>query len=167
MTLSPGHCTLSILFSDWDGSGRRDLRVTNDRQYYLDGQDQLWRVAPGEAPREYTADDGWVSMQIWGMGIASQDLTGDGLPEVFLTSQGDNKLQTLLTGPDQPTYRDIALRRGVTAAQPYTGGDHLPSTAWHPEFADVNADGFDRPVRVQGQRPLACPTTRAATRATC
>ena len=47
---SPGYCTLSILFSDWDGSGRRDLRVTNDRQYYREGSDQLWRVAPGEAP---------------------------------------------------------------------------------------------------------------------
>ena len=33
------------------------------------------------------------------MGIASQDLTGDGLPEVYLTSQADNKLQTLADGP--------------------------------------------------------------------
>ena len=140
--LSPGWCTLSILFSDWDRSGRRDLRVSNDRQYYTDGEEQLWRVAAGEAPSLYTAADGWVSMQIWGMGIASQDLTGDGLPEVFLTSQGDNRLQTLTVGPGHPTYRDIALRRGVTAAQPFTGGDVLPSTAWHPEFEDVNNDGF-------------------------
>lgn len=141
-TLTPGYCTLSMLFSDWDRSGRRDLRVTNDRHYYVDGMDQLWRIASGEPPRLYTADDGWVSMQIWGMGIASQDLTGDGYPEVYLTSQADNKLQTLTSGADQPTYRDIALRRGVTAAQPFTGGDVLPSTAWHPEFADVNNDGF-------------------------
>jgi hypothetical protein len=140
--LSPGYCTLSMLFSDWDRSGRRDLRVTNDRQYYRDGMDQLWRVAAGEAPRAYTADDGWVSMQIWGMGIASRDLTGDGYPEVFLTSQGDNKLQTLTTGPQTPTFRDIAQRRGATVAQPFTGGDTLPSTAWHPEFDDVNNDGF-------------------------
>jgi hypothetical protein len=76
------------------------------------------------------------------MGIASQDLTGDGLPEVYLTSQGDNKLQTLTAGPGQPTYRDIALRRGVTSAQPFDGGQSLTSTAWHPEFADVNNDGF-------------------------
>ncbi|MBI3748416.1 MAG: CRTAC1 family protein [Chloroflexi bacterium] len=140
--LSPGYCTLSMLFSDWDRSGRRDLRVTNDRHYYVDGEDQLWRVAPGETPRLYTQDDGWVAMQIWGMGIASYDLTGDGYPEVFLTSQGDNRLQTLAAGPSQPTYRDIALKRGVTAAQPFTGGDVLPSTAWHPEFEDVNNDGY-------------------------
>jgi hypothetical protein len=140
--LSPGWCTLSMLFSDWDGTGRRDLRVSNDRQYYRDGEEQLWRIASGEAPREYTAADGWVRMQIWGMGIASQDVTGDGLPEVYLTSQGDNKLQTLASGPDTPAYRDIALERGVTAAQPYAGGESLPSTAWHPEFVDVNDDGL-------------------------
>ncbi len=140
--LAPGYCTLSMLFSDWDRSGRRDLRITNDRHYYVDGEDQLWRVAPGEMPRQYTQDDGWVAMQIWGMGIASYDVTGDGYPDVFLTSQGDNRLQTLTAGPGQPTYRDIALKRGVTAAQPFTGGDVLPSTAWHPEFEDVNNDGY-------------------------
>ena len=80
-------------------------------------------------------------MQIWGMGIASQDLTGDGLPEVYLTSQGDNKLQSLASGPTQPAYRDIALAAASTASQPFTGGDALPSTAWHPEFEDVNNDG--------------------------
>ena len=36
--LAPGWCTLSMLFSDWDRSGRRDLRVTNDRHYYSDGR---------------------------------------------------------------------------------------------------------------------------------
>jgi hypothetical protein len=140
--LAPGYCALSMLFSDWDGSGRRDLRVANDRNYYTDGSDQLWRVAPGEAPRLYTTADGWVPLQIMGMGIAGYDVTGDGLPDYFLTSQGDDKLQTLTSGPAQPTYRDIALKRGVTAARPATGGDVLPSTSWHPEFQDVNSDGF-------------------------
>ena len=131
-----------MLFSDWDGSGRRDLRVTNDRHYYTAGSDQLWKIAAGQPPYAYTAADGWVRMVIWGMGIAAQDVTGDGLPEYYLTSQGDNKLQTLTLGPRQPTFRDIARRRGVTAAQPFTGGDVLPSTAWHAEFNDVNNDGF-------------------------
>jgi enediyne biosynthesis protein E4 len=140
--LTPGYCTLSMLFSDWDRSGRRDLRVTNDRQYAANAQEQLWRVAPGEAPRLYSAADGWVPVHIWGMGIASYDVTGDGYPDLYLTSQADNKLQTLASGPADPVYRDIALARGVTAARPFTGGDVLPSTAWHPEFADVNNDGF-------------------------
>jgi hypothetical protein len=133
-----------MLFSDWNRSGRMDLRVSNDLHYYLptDGQEQLWRVPPHAPPSLYTADEGWVNVQVQGMGIASYDLTGDGYPEVFLTSQADNRLQTLAAGPSRPTYRDIGLRRGVNAAQPFTGGDGRPSTAWHDEFADVNNDGF-------------------------
>ena len=126
--LAPSYCSLSMLFSDWDRSGRRDLRVTNDRQYSTKGQDQLWRMAAGQLPRLYTDADGWVNLQIWGMGIASFDLGGNGYPDVFLTSQGDNKLQTLAAGTDQPRYRDTALRRGVTAAPPFTGGDVHAST---------------------------------------
>jgi hypothetical protein len=142
LPLTPGWCTLSILFSDWDRSGRRDLRVANDKHYYRDGEEQLWRVADGEVPRLYSREEGWKKMQIWGMGIASFDLTGDGLPEVLLTSQGDNKLQSLTEGSTQPSYTDIAIRRGVTAHKPFTGDQVYPSTAWHPEFQDVNNDGF-------------------------
>jgi enediyne biosynthesis protein E4 len=140
--LEPGRCALSMLFSDWSRSGRADLRVSNDRHYDPDAAEQLFHVAPGEPPRPYTDDDGWERLQIWGMGIASHDLTGDGHPEVFLSSQGDNKLQTLRDGPDRPAYEDLAIRRGVTAHRPFTGGDPLPSTAWHAEFQDVNNDGF-------------------------
>ena len=142
VALSPGYCTLSVLFSDWSRSGQRDLRMTNDRHYYRDGSDQLWRVDADETPLQYTEAEGWRRMQIWGMGIASADITGDGYPEVYLTSQGDNKLQTLADGPAQPTFEDIALQLGATAHRPYTGGDVLPSTAWHAEFADVNNDRF-------------------------
>jgi enediyne biosynthesis protein E4 len=144
IALSPGHCTLSMLFSDWDRSGRPDLRFSNDRHYYRDGGEQLWRIEPGVKPSLYTADDGWEELRIWGMGIASRDLTGDGRPEVYLTSQADNKLQTLADpAAGAPQYVDIALARGATAHRPYAGDDTgLPSTAWHPEFADVNNDGL-------------------------
>ena len=114
--------------------------MTNDQHYSQDGQEQLWRVALGGEPALYTADDGWRRMRIWGMGIASHDLTGDGLPEVFLTSQGDNKLQSLVEGPGRPTYADIAVEAGATAHRPYAGDTSLPSTAWHAEFQDVNND---------------------------
>jgi enediyne biosynthesis protein E4 len=142
--LAPGFCALSMLFSDWDRSGRCDLRVSNDREFYPpnEGQEQLWRIAPGEAPRLYTDSDGWVQLQIEGMGIASHDLTGDGFPEVYLTNQGPNRLQSLLAGPTAPTYRDVGLKAGVYAEVPYTGGDPLPSTGWHAQFEDVNDDGF-------------------------
>jgi hypothetical protein len=142
VTLDPGYCPLSMLFSDWSGTGERDLRVANDRNYYIGGQEQLWRIVPGEAPRLYTAAEGWSSVQIQGMGIATYDLAGDGRPEYFLTSQADCRLQELTDGPSQPTYHDIALARGVTSSRPGAGSDVLPSTSWHPEFQDVNNDGL-------------------------
>ena len=140
-SLTPGFCTLSALFSDWDRSGRRDLRVTNDRQYYLDGEDQLWRIEPGQAPVAWTREEGWPKLQVWGMGLASDDLTGDGSPEVYVTSFADNKLQSLPDGAIGPAYENIAGDLGVGIAQPAAGGEHLPSTSWHAEFDDVNNDG--------------------------
>ncbi|HEX2626007.1 MAG TPA: FG-GAP-like repeat-containing protein, partial [Candidatus Limnocylindrales bacterium] len=144
--LNPSFCALSMLFSAWDGSGRMDLRVSNDQHYYPPtlGEEQLWRIEPGAAPRLYTRDDGWQAVRIQGMGIASQDLTGDGLPEIYLTSQAASRLQTLANGASQPDYTDIGGARNANVAQPFAGGEHLPSTAWHPEFEDVNNDGrFD------------------------
>ena len=145
LLLEPGYCTLSMLFSDWSGDGRADLRVSNDRAYYrqAEGQEQLWRIEPGEPPRLYGAADGWARVQVEGMGIASHDLTGNGRPEVYLTSQAASKLQTLAEGATGPAYVDIGLARGVNVAHPFTGRDvSLPSTAWHPEFDDVNNDGL-------------------------
>ncbi len=145
LPLEPSFCALSLLFSDWSGAGRADLRVSNDRAYYRQstGQEQLWRIEPGEPPRLYGEADGWARVQVEGMGIASHDLTGDGRPEIYLTSQAASKLQTLASGAPGPTYEDIGLARGVNVTRPFTGPDvDLPSTAWHPEFADVNNDGL-------------------------
>jgi enediyne biosynthesis protein E4 len=149
--LTPGHCALSMLFSDWGRTGVADLRVSNDREYYKGGQEQLWKLPPDAPPVLYTAAQGWKPLQIWGMGIASHDLDGDGRPQIFLTSMSDNKLQKLqapatpsaaAASPAQPTYSDVAFKRGVTAHRPYVGGDVHPSTAWHAQFADVNHDGY-------------------------
>src|SRR4029079_19011478 len=102
------------------------------------GEEQRGRGGPGENPRLYTRDDGWMRVQIQGMGIASYDLTSDGYPEVYLTSQASSRLKTLMSGPEHPTYGDIGLEHKVLATAPFTGGDYRYSTAWHPEFQDVN-----------------------------
>jgi len=142
IALHPGWCTLSLLFSDWNRSGRHDLRVSNDRHYNTRGEEQLWQIETGTNPELWTREEGWQPLRIWGMGIASYDVTGDGYPEVYLTSQADNKLQTLMHGARRPEYEDIAIRLGATAHKPYAGDITMRSTAWHPEFADVNNDGF-------------------------
>lgn len=145
VALKPSFCALSMLFTDWNLSGTPSLRVSNDREYYKGGTEQMWHVEAGVEPRLYSADEGWRPLKIWGMGIASSDVNGDGYPDYFLTSMADNKLQVLTEqeGDKKPQFDDVAFKRGVTAHRPFTGDDLNPSTAWHAQFADVNNDGFD------------------------
>ena len=77
------------------------------------------------------------------MGWASpaRILTDDGVPEVYLTNIGSNRLESLVGGPDEPTYENIAHARGVSVTTPSIGRPVYPSTSWHPEFDDVNNDG--------------------------
>jgi hypothetical protein len=71
------------------------------------------------------------------MGIASRDLTGDGLPEVMMTSMGDQLLQ-LNRGSG---FEDAPYEIGTYAQRPYLGDDGRPSTGWHAEFGDIDNDG--------------------------
>lgn len=139
-TLKPSYCALSMLFTDWNRSGTPGLRVSNDREYYKGGQEQLWKLTPGRPARPYTEAEGWKKLQVWGMGIASADVNGDGMPDYFLTSMADSKLQ-MRASPTQPTFVDEAFKRGVTAHRPYIGDDTFPSTGWHAQFEDLNNDG--------------------------
>lgn len=144
LPLTPSFCALSMLFTDWNRSGTPSLRVSNDREYYKGGQEQLWHME--DPPRLYTEAEGFPRLRIWGMGIASADITGDGLPDYYLTSMADQKFQTLAdptAQPLMPKYADNAWPRGITAHRPYTGGDLRPSTGWHAQFGDVNNDGLD------------------------
>ena len=140
--LSPGHCPLSMLFTDWSRAGAPDLLVSNDRFYHEDtGEEQLWHL--GATLRLYGRADGWQRLRIWGMGIASHDITGDGLPEYFLSNMGANRLRTLAPGSiGAPDFREVAFDHGVEATRPHAGDDERPSTAWHSQFADVNNDGW-------------------------
>ncbi len=146
LPLEPGYCALSMLFTDWNKTGVDALRITNDRQYYRGGQEQLWRLDSGRYPRLYGAAEGWEPVVIWGMGIAEADLDADGYPEYALTSMGDTKLQVLdlqqAIEENRPSYQDMAWDRGATAHRPYTGEDLKPSTGWHSQFEDLNNDAL-------------------------
>ncbi len=135
--LEPGYCALSMLFSDWQRRGRADLRISNDRHYYVrDGYEQMWRL---DDLRSLDDRDGWERLSIWGMGIASRDLGGDGRPDVFLTSMGDQILQI---SKGKTSFEAAPFGMGTYAQRPHVGDDGRPSTGWHAEFGDVNNDGL-------------------------
>ena len=78
----------------------RDLRVTNDRQYYVDGRGAAVADRGRARLRACTRPTrAGSTCEIWGMGIAQLRRHRRRLPEVYLTSQADNKLQTLTAGP--------------------------------------------------------------------
>ncbi|WP_306455414.1 CRTAC1 family protein [Jannaschia seosinensis] len=135
IALTPGFCALSVLFSDEDRDGRPTLRLSNDRHYYVsDGKEQMW--SPQEA-RFLGAEDGFDAPSIWGMGIASRDVTGDGRPDLVLTSMGDQ-----LTMLSTATGHEMApFEIGSFAHRPHVGDDGRPSTGWHAQWGDVDNDG--------------------------
>lgn len=140
IVLKPGFCALSALFSDWNRTGRADLRLSNDRHYYVrGGQEQMWAMEA--TPRLYTEAEGWHPYSLWGMGIASRDLTGDGLPDIYLSSMGDQLLQ--VRDGKGPSWVNVPFARGTTAHRPHIGDDGRPSTGWQISFGDVDNDGRD------------------------
>lgn len=148
--LGPGACTLSAMFLDWSGTGRFDLRLANDREYYDRGMsEQMFRLTPNGV-EEFTREDGWDNVSIWGMGLAARDITGDGRPEVVVTSMADNRMESLRGDPAQPRFDDVARAMGVTAQRPYVGSDVRPSTAWHTQFGDANNDGWADLLIIKG-----------------
>ncbi len=133
-TLTPGYCALSMLAAN-DASGQHRLRISNDKHYYLnDGSEQMWDTS---SQRFLSEEDGWPRLSVWGMGIASRDITGDGRDEVVLTSMGDQLMQ--LAQPDG-TYTAAPFSIGTYAQRPHTGEDGRPSTGWHAQFGDINND---------------------------
>ncbi|MHA6344912.1 CRTAC1 family protein [Roseivivax sp. CAU 1761] len=135
LPLEPGYCALSMLISDWQRTGRPELRISNDRHYYLrDGHEQMWRLDP---LAERGPADGWERVSLWGMGIASGDLDGNGYPDVMLTSMGDQLVMLNAAG----TLSRAPYALGTYAQRPHAGDDGRPSTGWHAEFADIDNDG--------------------------
>lgn len=133
--LEPGYCALSMLFAR-DAGGSTRLRISNDRHYYVrDGAEQMYDLAEA---RFLGPEDGWERVQLWGMGIASRDITGDGRSEVMLTSMGDQLVQIAKA---DGTYAAAPYAMGTYAQRPHLGDDGRPSTGWHAEFGDVDNDG--------------------------
>jgi hypothetical protein len=96
LPLKPSFCPLSIMFTDWNRSGHA-VAPRLQRPRILQGRPGAdVEDRAGRKPELYTQAEGWKYLRIWGMGIASYDVELRHLPDYFLTSMADNKLQTVL-----------------------------------------------------------------------
>ncbi|AJE47609.1 CRTAC1 family protein [Celeribacter indicus] len=133
--LAPGFCALSALISG-GARGVQSLRLSNDRHYYVKGgYEQVYDLA---ADRFLDESDGWERVSLWGMGIAERDVNGDQVPDVMLTSMGDQLLQF---GHADGGYEAAPFDTGTYAHRPHIGDDGRPSTGWQADWGDVDNDG--------------------------
>ncbi|ATG46926.1 hypothetical protein CEW89_04705 [Celeribacter ethanolicus] len=133
--LSPGFCTLSALISK-GARGVQSLRLSNDRHYYVKGgYEQVYDL---QNNRFLDESDGWERVSLWGMGIAERDINGDAVPDVMLTSMGDQLLQF---GHPGGTYEAAPFDIGTYAHRPHLGDDGRASTGWAADWGDLDNDG--------------------------
>ncbi|MEN8836605.1 MAG: CRTAC1 family protein [Celeribacter marinus] len=132
--LDPGFCTLSALMSK-GARGATMLRLSNDRHYYVKGgYEQLYDLGLNRFLGE---EDGWEKVSLWGMGIAERDIDGDEIPDVMLTSMGDQLLQF---GMADGSYIAAPYDIGTYAHRPHVGDDGRASTGWHAAWGDIDND---------------------------
>jgi len=130
---------VAALFFDYDGDGRPDLFVTNDRASnrlyrneggrFRDVTDETGAGARGRAPRA-------------GMGIAAGDPFGSGHPDLYVTN---------FSGETNTYYRNVEGQLFDDATEETrTGKASWPYVQWGTDFADFDNDGFPDLYAVSG-----------------
>jgi hypothetical protein len=131
---------VAALFFDYDGDGRPDLFVTNDRAsnrlYHNEGAgsfrdvtDETGAGARGRPPRA-------------GMGIAAGDPFGTGHPDLYVTNFS-GETNTFYRSVDGPLFEDAT-------EETRTGKASWPYVQWGTDFADFDDDGSPDLYAVSG-----------------
>ena len=139
--LNTGGRGLSAVFFDYDGDGRPDLYVANDRTTNVlyrnrgDGTFEDVTVETGAGKRDQKDARA-------GMGIAIGDLDGDGRPEILVTNfAGEPK--TLYRNLEGGLFDDATEASGVERTS-------LPYVQWGTDIVDLDDDGQPDLVMVSG-----------------
>ena len=145
-------------------------RVTNDRQYYRpgDGQDQLWRVAPGRGAARSTPPTTAGSRSrsgAWASPARTSPATATrGLPDEPGRQQAPDAPRRARRSRPTATSPSSAAS---TSTQPFDRRRRAAVHGLAPGVRGRQQRRLHRPVRLEGQRRTRRPTTRRGTRATC
>jgi enediyne biosynthesis protein E4 len=126
-----------VAFFDFDNDGHQDLLFINSTEW-------PWKIAEGKQPAtpalyrndgsgnfiDVTAGSG-LDVSIYGMGVAIGDYDNDGLPDVFITAVGKNRL---FRNEGHGKFREVTDEAGVGGSE----NDWGTSAAW----IDFNNDGL-------------------------
>jgi hypothetical protein len=145
-------CTLSICTLDEDEDGDPDLLIGNDFGQWVLPNAFLRNdvdLGAGLAFTDISASTGFDAAPHYNMGINPADFDHDGDWDFYLSNLGDNRLFR----NDGGIYSEVASAAGVLdGVHPVTG--NLISS-WGTSFGDVDNDGWEDLVVVNGWIPAA------------
>ncbi len=127
--------------ADLDGDNRVDLYVANDQDpnfLFLNRGDGTFRDATDESGAGLNIE-GRTSA---GMGVDTEDLDGDGAPELFVTNFQE-EYNTLFKNLRPGTFLDVTAVFGLAV-------DSLPWIGWGCALADFDGDGWPDIVVANG-----------------
>lgn len=139
--LNTGGRGLSAVFFDFDGDGKPDLYVANDRTTNVlyrnkgDGAFEDVTVETGAGRRDHKEARA-------GMGLAIGDVDGDGRPDILVTNfAGEPK--TVYRNVEGALFDDATESSGVERPS-------LPYVQWGTDIVDLDDDGHPDLVTVSG-----------------
>jgi hypothetical protein len=124
---------MGVAFADYDGDGRMDVFVANDRFphfLYRNGADGTFAEVGFDAGVAANEAGAMVS----GMGCDFRDFDGDGLPDVFLTDLVNDGF-TLFVNRGRGVFHDLSHPSGLGRASRAHSG-------WSTRLLDVDNDGL-------------------------
>jgi hypothetical protein len=124
---------MGVAVADYDGDGRTDVFVTNDRMHHF-----LYHNDPGGTFTEVSFEAGVAAndsgAMVSGMGCDFKDFDGDGWPDIFLTDLARDTF-SLFVNQGKGFFLDRSFPSAIgTASAGHSG--------WSTKFLDVDDDGW-------------------------